>query len=92
MNYAVREQVALLNGSRALLLDMPISGSQVVNNVVCEAPDGSLLWTACPGEFGPDKFVGLRVDDALLVANTWSGFAVWLDPTSGREVRSTFTK
>jgi hypothetical protein len=92
MEYSVREQVALPNGCKALLYDMPISGARVVNNVACEAPDGSLLWTASPGEFGPDEFIGLRFDGAMLVANTWSGFSVWLDPESGSESRRVFTK
>ena len=92
MDYAVREQVDLPNGCKALLFDMPISRAHVVNNLACEAPDGSLLWTASPGEFGPDEFVAMRLDGDMLVANTWSGFALWLDPISGREVRRVFTK
>jgi hypothetical protein len=92
MDYALRDQIALPNGCKALLYDMPMSGAHVVKNIVCEAPDGSLLWTASPGEFGPDEFTSLRMDGAMLVGNTWSGFAIWLDPASGREVRRVFTK
>jgi hypothetical protein len=92
MNYSVREEVALPNGCRALLYDMPITGAHVVENLVCETPNGSLLWTASPGELGPDEFVAVHFDGTMLVANTWSGFALWLDPMSGQEVRRAFIK
>jgi hypothetical protein len=92
MALTVRQQVALSIGRRALLYDMPIRGAQVANNLVCEAPDGSVLWTASPGNAGPDEFVSVRFDGDALVANTWSGFALWLSPDTGQELRREFTK
>lgn len=92
MNHPVREWIALPNGHKALLYDMPIVASHVVRNLTCETSDGSLIWAASPGDFGPDEFVAIRLDGDMLVANTWSGFAIWLDPVSGKEIRRAFTK
>lgn len=91
-SYPTIERVMLSDGSRAVLYDMPVSGAHVVNNLACETADGATRWTASPGEFGPDTFVAVRLDGDELVANTWSGYALWLDPTSGKEVRRVFAK
>jgi hypothetical protein len=34
----------------------------------------------------------MRFDGDTLVANTWSGFALWLNPATGQELRREFTK
>jgi hypothetical protein len=92
MSYPIREQVVLPDGCKALLYDMPIHGAGVVSNLACETPDGSVVWTASPGDAGPDEFVSMRFDGNTLVANTWSGFALWLNPATGQELRREFTK
>ena len=82
----------LSDGARVLLLELPIHGARVSRNLACYAPDGSHRWTATPGQHGPDEFVAARLDADTLVANTWSGYALWLDIASGKELRRIFTK
>jgi hypothetical protein len=41
---------------------------------------------------GPDVFVGIRLDDGKLIANTWSAYAIWIDPATGQHLRMEFTK
>lgn len=74
------------------MYDMPDMGARAVANLACEEPDGAIVWTATPGNVGPDAFVSVRLDGTHLVANTWSGFALWLDPQSGHEIGRSFTK
>jgi hypothetical protein len=91
-SYPILEQVSLPGGDKAVLYDMPPDRAHVVGNLACEAADGTLRWSASPGTLGPDAFVAVRTDGELLLANTWSGYALWLDPGSGEEVRREFTK
>jgi hypothetical protein len=91
-NYPVLEQVTLPDGSWAVLYDMAVVGSHVVKNLLCSEPDGTTRWTASPGEMGPDGFVSVQLDGQFVKANTWSGYAVWLEPISGKEVGRVFTK
>ena len=90
--FPVLAQVGLPDGSKVFLYDMPPEGAHVISNLTCETADGTMLWSASPGQFGPDAFVRICIDDDELTANTWSGYRLWLDPGSGREVRRDFTK
>lgn len=87
-----RTEIALEDGSRVKLLNLPVEASQVSANLVRESSGGEVIWTAAPGDFGPDEFVAVRFEEGVLIANTWSGYAVWLDLSSGREIRRVFTK
>ena len=78
---------------RAIVYDWDVEKPYREENLEFISPDGDVLWRAAlPGNTGPDCFVSVRSDGALLMANTWSGFAIWLDPASGRQVRSVFVK
>ncbi len=62
-------------------------------NLVCLGPDGHIRWVAeLPTTDPNDCFTAVGRDGGLLLANTWSCFAVWIDPDTGRTVRSEFTK
>ena len=90
--FPVLAQVGLPDGNKVILYDMPPDGAHIVSNLTCETADGTVLWRASPGQFGPDSFIRVRIDDNELTANTWSGYLLWIDPGSGREVRRVFTK
>jgi outer membrane protein assembly factor BamB len=62
-------------------------------NLFCYRADGSLKWKAeLPPNTGQDFFVAVALVGAELRANTWSCYALWLDPETGRTLRSHFTK
>lgn len=62
-------------------------------NVLRIAGDGSVLWRApLPSSASDDCYTALRYDSDALVAYSWSGHRVCIDPKSGRILGSTFTK
>jgi hypothetical protein len=71
--YPVLDQVSLPDEHKAVLHDITADQARLVHNVICEAADGTRLWIASPGEFGPDAFVSVHGDGEMLSANTWSG-------------------
>jgi hypothetical protein len=78
---------------RAVLFDWSSNKEYRFENLVCLNGDGSLRWKAeLPKNSGPDCFVGIALDNSQLRANTWSGFALWLDLLSRRVLKSAFTK
>jgi outer membrane protein assembly factor BamB len=81
-----------LPGARIVLLDSSDKAYRD-ENLFCYRPDGSLRWKArLPAGSGPDCFVAVTLDGSAVCANTWSGFALWLDPDTGRTLRQAFTK
>lgn len=54
---------------------------------------GRRLWTANPPEgAAPDAFVSLDHDASALVADTWQGLRVRIDPDTGAILDSAFVK
>jgi hypothetical protein len=41
---------------------------------------------------GQIAFVHTSMDGTLVRANTWSGYAIWIDPETGRALKSEFVK
>lgn len=91
-NETALEQVALPDGSRVVLYEMASIRSHVTKNLVCYEDNGATRWTASPGQFGPDAFTDVHFDGELLRAYTWTGYVIWLDPSTGKEIRRVFTK
>ena len=60
-------------------------------NLRCYDRLGEKLWDAETLQT-PDKWVGVRVEDKRILANSWSGFLCELDPKSGKIISSTFVK
>jgi len=80
------------NGTVALY-DCGESKSGNFRNLVRLRRTGGLVWTAALPQHGVnDCFTAVTWDGPLLRANTFSGYAVWLDPESGEHVRSIFVK
>ena len=55
--------------------------------------DGSASWTiGPPGRGADDAWTAVRIDRDQVVANSWSGYLVTFDATSGAELVSVLTK
>jgi hypothetical protein len=62
-------------------------------NLLRVSSSGAITWRAeLPPGTGDDAFVNVRWEDKELMANTWSGHRVRIDPDSGRILGSAFTK
>jgi hypothetical protein len=86
-------QTLHLPDARIVVLDWSNDKSYRYENLFCYNLDGSLKWKAhLPEHTGPDCFVGIRLDNRKLIANTWSCYAVWIDPATGQHLRMEFTK
>ena len=80
---------------RVIILDWSAnSHDRRLENLICLSIDGTNRWKASlPSGTGPsDCFIEVTLDGDVLRANTWSGWALWLDPKNGHVVRSSFVK
>jgi hypothetical protein len=69
------------------------AGSKRDQNLVCFARDGEVRWKALlPTNDPTDCFVEVRMETNLVVANSFSCYVIWIDPASGRTLRTEFTK
>jgi outer membrane protein assembly factor BamB len=64
-----------------------------VQNLVGLSPTGALLWTApLPEGTGPDCFVDVKLSEGVIIATSWSCYALKLDSSTGKLLSQTFTK
>ena len=85
--------VDLPNDAGRLVIFNWETGTGSDENLVCLEPDGRIRWRATlPTNDHSDCFVAVQLDGALVRANSWSSYAVWLDPATGRTLRTQFTK
>lgn len=79
--------------SAFVLLELP-GGWRSVRNLVRVGADGRVLWRGeLPRGASADCFVEFEVEaTGDLVASTWSGYRVRLDPDTGALLGQTFTK
>lgn len=62
-------------------------------NLVSFEPDGRVRWRAkLPSTDASDCFVALTLDGDLVRANSMTGYAVWIDPATGKSLGKQFTK
>jgi hypothetical protein len=86
----VDESLALPgSGDRLLLLP---TGDGYFKALVVERADGSDGWNAYPPEGDQDAWVAVRLDRDTVLASSYSGWLIRLDPKSGRELERHFTK
>ena len=86
------QSLSLPDGGRAIIYDW-MDGPRPNRNLVCVELDGNVRWVAeLPTTDTADCFTGVKRDGVLLLANTWSGYAVWIDPVTGKTLRCQFTK
>lgn len=86
-------EIATLSGDRIVVEPLDEASSCRLQNLARITSDGGVIWRAeLPENTGPDCFVNVQLKDVSLVATTWTGHAVILDPESGQHVRSVFVK
>jgi hypothetical protein len=90
--------IALPDGtSRILLFDSPTGSKGRLENLVCVDHCGGLIWTAqLPNDTVPDAFISaslsMKSDGPVIIAHTWSCFALTIDPKTGKTLSCVFTK
>jgi hypothetical protein len=88
----VRKAIPLADGKQCLLLlDPDMSDKPVFENLLCIDQSERLIWKAKLSSI-PDVFVDVDLISEGVVANTWSGSRVVLDPHTGRELKRAFVK
>jgi hypothetical protein len=86
------QSISLPNGRRAVVFNW-MGGPPRDRNLVCMDSHGNVSWMAeLPTTDPNDCFVGVRQDGELLLANSMSAYAVWIDPVTGRTLKIQFTK
>lgn len=82
------------DGCSAIALLDPPAGAGRVRNLVRITSSGDVAWRGELPEDGPtDAFVSLDVGiEGVVLAATWTGYRVRLDPVTGRLLAQEFTK
>ncbi len=89
---AIRRAVPTGGGQDCVLLLNPdASDVSAFENLVCVDRKGSRVWTA-KLPTSPDVFLDLTVAPEGLLAKTWSGLSIVLDPSTGGELTRNFAK
>jgi hypothetical protein len=74
-----------------LLLDPDSNKHPVFENLVCIDQIGAIVWKAGLSS-NPDVFLDMEMTSAGVLASTWSGYKILLDPETGRTLKRTFVK
>jgi hypothetical protein len=86
----MEESLPLPGGADRLVL-VP-TGDGYCKAVVAERADGSEDWSAYPPDGDTDAWVAVRIDDGTVLATSFSGWLIRIDPDSGHETERRFTK
>lgn len=94
VNLPIYKTIALPDGKkRILLFDSPAGNTGRLENLICVDHEGGLFWTAkLPKDTLPDTFISARMEGDVIIANTWSCFAVTIDAATGKTLSCVFTK
>ncbi len=79
------------DGDELVLFDY-VDGPKVFANLIRRRGSVEVWRAAPPLPTSPDAWVSARVEGDEVVAQSWSGFRVWLDLADGSEIRREFTK
>jgi hypothetical protein len=74
-----------------ILLDPDSSEKAAFRNLFCAERDGTIAWTAELPQTH-DAFIDVQMDADGLHAQSWSGFNVTLNATTGQVIRQDFVK
>ena len=74
-----------------ILLDTVASKEPTFENLLCVERNGNVVWKAELPQSN-DAFVSFEQTAEGLVANTWSGYRVRLDPATGKLMERQFVK
>lgn len=86
----MEESLALPGGAGRLLL-VPASDGYC-SALTAERTDGAEAWSAYPPDGDNDAWVAVRIDDSTVLATSYSGWLIRLDPESGHETERQFAK
>lgn len=90
----IEYQIALPNGDRLLLLTFTTGGPKTQQNLIRVDGSGSVVWRADPPDANAgDSWVSVEhMSGGNLMANSWSGWRVRLDPETGVVAAKQFVK
>jgi len=81
----------LVDGGRAILRDERDAYRE--ENLICLNADGSSRWTASlPKKADRNRFVTAALEGNSMRANSWSGWIIWFDCTTGEVLKTAFRK
>ena len=87
----VRDAIPLGTDRCVIRLDPDSSSEQIFRNIICTDRIGNTIWRAeLPRN--PDAFIDMILNEGTVLARTWSGYAVRIDPTTGRIISHDFVK
>jgi len=79
------------NSKCLILLEIAQEKEQTFENFLCVKRDGNIVWKAELPQ-SHDTFVSFQKTAEGLIANTWSGYRIRLDPATGKIVERQFVK
>jgi len=86
-------EISLGGGDRVMIEPWDAVSPNRLENLVRIDGDGAIRWRArLPENSGPDCFVAIGRMGDMLVATTWTGYRVELNPDNGEHMRMTFVK
>ncbi len=87
----IKKAIPLERDKRCILLLDPDSNKRpVFENLVCIDQSGAIVWKARLSS-KPDV-LDMQMTSGGVLASTWSGYKILLDPSSGRALKRTFVK
>lgn len=92
-NCTVKQIIQMPGRKTCIVLLDPDQKNGIFQNLVAVDVNGCILWKAeLPDSTGGDVYLDVNFQGDLLVAHSWSGFKVVIDPESGRILSKEFTK
>lgn len=91
--YPVWKALAIPNSDDCIvLLEYWARPEYPFQNLLRIGRDGSIRWRAQLPDIGADAYISIRLTEHELMASSWSGFRVVLDPETGSICSQEFTK
>jgi outer membrane protein assembly factor BamB len=89
----ISKSVDLAGGAgRVVVFELDVS-LRPDQNLVCFDPAGHVRWKAeLPTSDPTDCFIEVRVEKDLVLANSFSGYLIKIDPATGRTLQTQFAK
>ena len=89
----ISNSVDLADGTGRVVVFELEASSRPDQNLVCFDPAGQVRWKAeFPTSDPTDCFIEVRVEKDLVLANSFSGYLIKIDPATGRTLQTQFTK
>ena len=97
--YPVRNSIGY-HGRVIVLVGIPFEDTNTINNIVCYASDGELIWQVEDmkkrypdwGVYAYQPYEGMGIDKGIIYASTFNGWCYHIDPENGKLLGYHFTK